>query len=137
MNRYTLTIVLNKDCDKVLMCFHNKQKLYNFVGGKLYSEEDHMCASYRELMEETGILPEDIKLRFVRWERVNSNKLLYENDWEMFITYGVLNKDVKLKEEKNRLEWISLNDRRIDDSSMGFGNCRVFLNEAIAIENSV
>lgn len=134
MNQYTLSIIFNKECDKVLMCFHNKQQLYNFIGGTIEpDDESKMDASYRELFEETGIPEDAVELRFVRQEIVTVNSKLYDNDWLMYVTYGILNKDIELKEEKNKLVWVDYGDPIIDTQSMGYGNCRVFLNEAIAL----
>ena len=136
MNEYTLSIIFNKSCDKVLMCWHTKQQAYNFIGGKICPGELDKEASYREVFEETGITREDITLCFLREERVIVNKLLYKDDWRMYITYGVLKRDiVELKEGENRLVWVCLNDKCIDTDSMGYGNCRVFLNEALEILN--
>lgn len=133
MKYYTLTIVFNKECDKVLMCWHEKQRAYNFIGGSIKDGESKKDASYRELLEETGITKDDIQLFTVRQEIVFGNKDLYKNDWDMYITYGVLNKGVTLKEEKNRLCWLPITSEEIDVNSMGYGNCRVFLNEALAL----
>lgn len=133
MERYTLTLVFNKTCDKVLMCYHEKQGLYNFVGGHIEDGEDNKAASYRELFEETGISKDDITLIPVREETVYANSRLYTHDWFMYITYGVLENDVCLVQEKNHLVWIDVNDPCISLCSMGNGNCRVFLNEALIL----
>lgn len=133
MKYYTLTIVFDKERENVLMCFHEKQQMYNFIGGKVKDDEADEVASYRELLEETGITRDDIVLIPLRKEIVYPNKVLYDDDWSMCITFGVLNKDVTLREEANHLYWVGLNDSRIDVQSTGHGNCRVFLNEALAV----
>ena len=51
---FTLTLVFNKECNKVLMCIHKKQGMLNYIGGKVEAFEEPMDASYRELEEETG-----------------------------------------------------------------------------------
>lgn len=133
MKNYTLTLIFNKQRDKVLMCWHKKQNALNFVGGKVKEFEDQREASYRELFEETGIGRNDIILKFIREETVRGNGVIYTDNWNMYITYGVLEHDIVLKDEKNKLEWISIYDTRIDNNSMGYGNCRIFLNEALEI----
>lgn len=131
---YTLTIVFNKSCDKVLMCWHEKWKAFNFIGGKIKEgEENGKDASYRELFEETGIPRSYIDLLFVRNEFVYGNRYLYKDDWELYITYGILKDDVELISEKNELVWMDINDSRIDKELVGYGNCRVFLNEALKL----
>lgn len=133
MKHYILTIVFDEHQQNVLMCYHNKQKLWNFIGGTIEDGENSKEASYRELQEETGICPDDITLFTVREEIVRGSEYLYDCGWKMLVTYGILERVVELKEEKNHLEWIPISDRRIDDQSFGFGNCRVFLNEALEI----
>lgn len=136
LGKYTLTIILNPGCDKVLMCYHAKQNAYNFIGGHVRDEENYLDASYRELKEETGITKVNVHLAFIRREFVVVNANLYDHDWEMYVSFGVLRHDVSLIEEKNHLMWMPLGDRRIDTESMGFGNCRVFLNEALQLLNN-
>lgn len=58
----TLTLVFNKQMNKVLMCYHEKQHAYNFIGGKSEVGETDLDTSYRELYEETGISKNDIDL---------------------------------------------------------------------------
>lgn len=126
----TLSIVINPEHDRVLMCYHNKQHMWNFIGGHVEECEDSMDASYRELEEETGITREDIELMFVRHESVSSS---WCSPWMMYVTTGVLKKPVELKEEKNNLKWIELTDfKTIVDESFGFGNCLCFLRESLA-----
>ena len=127
---YTLTLVFNKDKTKVLMCYHHKQKAMNFIGGKVEYNENEMSASYRELFEETGISKSDIELKFLRLEGVSTG---YGQGWNMYVTYGVLNKDVELKPEKNPLNWVSIFDRDVFINGFGMGSCLLFLNEALLI----
>ena len=50
MRIVNLIIVLNQDKDQVLMCYRKKDPykgLYNFVGGKVEEDEDHLEAAYR------------------------------------------------------------------------------------------
>ena len=134
VKKYTLTLVFNKDKTKVLMVFHNKQKMYNFVGGHIEKGESELKASYRELQEETGITEADIKLSHLQTELTLSD--YDEYCWYLYITIGVLKRDVKLVEEKNRLEWVSVdNDEILLNASFGNGNCYVFTKRALSILN--
>lgn len=130
---YTLTLVFNKDCDKVLVLYHNKQKAYNFIGGKVQDLEDPMNASYRELFEETGISSKDIDLKFVRQESVVS-KVGNSSTWSMFVTAGMLKHDVDLVSEKNPLQWVKLADfMKLLPEMYGYGNTLTFILEALHI----
>ena len=134
VNKYTLTLVFNQDKTKVLMVFHNKQQMYNFVGGHIEKGESELNASYRELQEETGITANDIELTHLQTELSLSN--YDEYCWSLYITMGVLKHNVKLIKEKNRLEWVSIDDDNILlNASFGNGNCRVFMERALKILN--
>ncbi|MBI9009238.1 MAG: NUDIX domain-containing protein [Tenericutes bacterium] len=107
MKLYNLVMVLNKTCDKVLMChrtFDPYIGLLNLIGGKIDKDENYLESAYRELFEETGISTNDISLvPFIdyTWHMIDS---------KMFVFIGKLNKDVALVEEVNRLEWIDLDE---------------------------
>lgn len=131
MQSYTLTIIFNEDKSKLLMCYNQKLEKFNFVGGKREATESFERASYRELFEETGITEDDVKLEFVREEIV----FLKDCDWHMWVTVGVLNKEVALKEEKNPLLWVSVDDvdKLLSSDVMGDGNCYTFYREACKV----
>lgn len=63
---------------------------------------------YSELVEETNITKDDIELihfmnlTYVKWDK------------ELEVYYGVLNKDVELIEEVNKLEWVDINENFFD-----------------------
>ena len=62
----------------------------------------------RELVEETNISKEDTNLiNFMNIEYVSMNKVLE-------VYFGILNKEVKLIEEVNKLEWVSIEDNFFD-----------------------
>ena len=82
--------------------------MYNLVGGKIEKENDGLNEAYRELEEETNIKKQDTKLvHFMNMEYVVFNKRIE-------VYYGILNKDVHLVEEVNKLEWTSINDNFFD-----------------------
>lgn len=111
MKKMNVIVVFNKDMTKTLMCKRTKEPykgMYNLVGGKIEKENDGLNEAYRELFEETNINKEDIRLTyFMNIAYVKWNK-------ELEVYYGVLNKDVQLVEEINKLEWVDINDDFFD-----------------------
>ena len=111
MKKMNVIVVFNKDMTKTLMCKRTKEPykgMYNLVGGKIEKENDGLNEAYRELFEETNISKEDIRLTyFMNIAYVKWNK-------ELEVYYGVLNKDVQLVEEINKLEWVDINDDFFD-----------------------
>ena len=111
MKKMNVIVVFNKDMTKTLMCKRTKEPykgMYNLVGGKIEKENDGLNEAYRELYEETNISKEDIRLTyFMNIAYVKWNK-------ELEVYYGVLNKDVQLVEEINKLEWVDINDNFFD-----------------------
>ena len=109
MRKLNLIVVFNENLDKVLFCIRAKEPykgLYNFVGGKVEKGENNDEAAYRELLEETGISRKDIKLDHF----MDLNYFKYGNNLQVY--YGILKNDVTLVEEKNKLEWIEINDEK-------------------------
>jgi 8-oxo-dGTP diphosphatase len=107
MKRMNVVVVFDKDLKNTLMCKRAKEPyigMYNLVGGKIDIENDGFNEAYRELEEETGISKSDIgliyfmNLSYIKWDK------------ELEVYYGILNKDVTLVEEKNKLEWVPIND---------------------------
>ena len=111
MKQYNVIVIFNKDMTKTLMCKRTKEPymgMYNLVGGKSEKENDGLNEAYRELVEETNISKDDVELKhFMNIEYVSFNKSLE-------VYYGILNKDVKLVEEVNKLEWVDINDNFFD-----------------------
>lgn len=127
MKKYNIIVVFDKEQKNTLMCKRTKNPyigMYNFVGGKIEKENDGLNEAHRELIEETGISKDDIKLnKFMNIDYTAFNYVLEEY-------YGILNKDVELVEEVNKLEWVSLNDNFFDMSKYaGEGNIGHILEE--------
>ena len=111
MRKLNLIVVFNKELDKGLFCIRAKEPykgMYNFVGGKAEEGETAEEAAYRELFEETGISEDDIKLDHF----MDLTYYKYENYISVF--YGILEHEVNLVEEKNKLEWVDLGDNLLD-----------------------
>ena len=108
MRKLNLIVVFNNDLSKGLFCIRAKEPYkgkYNFVGGKVEENETNDEAAYRELFEETGI-----------------NYFKYENNLQVY--YGILKHDVNLVEEKNKLEWVELNEELLNNNKFG-GNYNI------------
>lgn len=111
MKKYNVIVVFNKDLTKTLMCKRTKEpykNMYNLVGGKIEKENDGLSEAYRELYEETNISKEDIALKHF----MNSEYVVFDKILEVY--YGILNKEVNLIEEVNKLEWVNINDNFFD-----------------------
>lgn len=121
MRKLNLIVVFNATLDKVLFCIRAKEPykgLYNFVGGKVEENESNDDAAYRELLEETGISKNDIKLDHF----MDLNYFKYENNLQVY--YGILKHEVNLVEEKNKLEWVTINEKLLDNSKFA-GNYNI------------
>ena len=123
MRKLNLIVVFDKDLNKVLFCIRAKEPykgMYNFVGGKVEEGETNDEAAYRELFEETGISKKDIKLEHF----MDLNYFKYGNNLQVYygilkhnnlqVYYGILKHDVILVEEKNKLEWVTINDELLN-----------------------
>ena len=138
LKKLNLIVVFNKKLYKALFCIRAKEPykgLYNFVGGKVEKGEDNDTAAYRELFEETGISNKDIELEHF----MDLNYFKYQNNLQVY--YGILKHEVNLIEEKNKLEWLIINDELLDNSKFA-GNyniphiirqIKVYLNNGIEI----
>ncbi len=121
MRKFNLIVVFNEDLTKTLFCIREKEPykgLYNFVGGKVERNESNDDAAYRELYEETGISTKDIKLDHF----MDLNYFKYENNLQVY--YGILKHEVTLVEEKNKLEWVTINEELLDNSKFA-GNYNI------------
>ena len=121
MRKLNLIVVFNTNLDKVLFCIRAKEPykgLYNFVGGKVEDNESNDDAAYRELLEETGISNEDIELEHF----MDLNYFKYENNLQVY--YGILKNEVTLVEEKNKLEWVTINEELLNNEKFA-GNYNI------------
>lgn len=111
MKQYNVIVIFNKGMNKTLMCKRTKEPymgMYNLVGGKIEKENDGLNEAYRELKEETNISKNDVEIKhFMNIEYISFNKSLE-------VYYGILNKEVELIEEVNKLEWVDINDNFFD-----------------------
>ena len=121
MKKLNLIVIFNASLDKVLFCIRAKEPykgLYNFVGGKGEENESNDDAAYRELFEETGISNKDVELDHF----MDLNYFKYQNNLQVY--YGILKHEVNLIEEKNKLEWLTINDEMLDNSKFA-GNYNI------------
>ena len=120
MKKYNVIVVFSKDLNKTLMCKRAKNPykgMFNLVGGKIDKENDGLNEAYRELREETNINCDDVLLiHFMNIEYITLNKSIE-------VYYGILNKDVCIIEEVNKLEWVDINNNFFDmNKYAGEGN---------------
>ena len=120
MKKMNVIVIFDKELKKTLMCKRTKEPymgMYNLVGGKIEKENDGLNEAYRELTEETNIQKDDVDLiHFMNLTYVKWNK-------EIEVYYGILNKEVTLIEEVNKLEWMSIDDNFFDmNKYAGEGN---------------
>ena len=121
MKKLNLIVIFNASLDKVLFCIRAKEPykgLYNFVGGKVEENESNDDAAYRELFEETGISNKDVELDHF----MDLNYFKYQNNLQVY--YGILKHEVNLIEEKNKLEWLTINDEMFNNSKFA-GNYNI------------
>lgn len=120
LQEVNVIIVLDHLGERLLLCLRQRppyQGKYNLVGGKKEMGEDDLAAAYRELEEETGIRPADIRLRCC-------GDFLYPLDRTRLTWFaGRLRAPVALQEEKNPLRWFSLEENFFDTKRFaGMGN---------------
>ncbi len=120
MKKMNVIVIFDKNLNKTLMCKRTKEPymgMYNLVGGKIEKEDDGLNEAYRELSEETNIQKSDVDLvYFMNLSYIKWNK-------ELEVYYGILNKDVTLIEEVNKLEWVPIDDNFFDmNKYAGEGN---------------
>ena len=111
MKRMNIIVIFDKDLTSTLMCKRTKEpykNMYNLVGGIIEKENDGLSEVYRELYEETNISGSDVILEYF----MNIEYVVFDKVLEVY--YGILNKEVNLVEEVNKLEWVNINDNFFD-----------------------
>lgn len=111
MKKYNVIVIFSKDMKRTFMCKRTKNPykgMLNLVGGKIEKDNDGLNEAYRELKEETNVDNTNIKLTHF----MNIEYIVYDKLIEVY--YGILNKEVELIEEVNKLEWIDINDNFFD-----------------------
>lgn len=135
MKKLNVTMVFNKNENKILMCYRAKDPykgLYNLVGGKLEEDEDRDQAAYRELEEETGITKNDIELTRVM------DFIYYTSDIELQLYAGKLNKDIEVIEEANKLYWFDITENLFDLKKFaGEGNIGHMLEQVLLYKDKI
>ena len=120
MKKMNIIVIFDKNIQKTLMCKRTREPykgMLNLVGGKIENENDGLNEAYRELKEETNITKDDIKLIYF----MNISYIKWDKELEVY--YGILNKNVNLIEEVNKLQWVSINDNFFDiNKYAGEGN---------------
>lgn len=134
MKKYNVIVIFDKEIKQTLMCKRTKEPymgMYNLVGGKIEKENDGLNEAYRELEEETNIGKSDVSLVHF----MNMDYLVFNKSIEVY--YGILNKDVELVEEVNKLEWVDVNDNFFDmNKYAGEGNIGHIIEEIkISLKN--
>lgn len=135
MKRYNVLMVLSPDGERLLMCLRRKppyQGLYNLPGGKIEPAEGGEDAAYRELMEETGIGRDAIRLCHVM------DFTYYLEDGMMEVWAGRVKCDVAVHGEENALCWVDAGEDFFDDARFaGMGNIGHMLRQARRFEEIV
>lgn len=118
LQRVNLIVVLNEEKTHLLMCLRQKNPykgLYNFVGGKVTTNETSIEGAYRELFEETNISSNDITIAPLFYTT-------YYDGLTLEVFSGVLKHQVEIIEEANPLMWIRLDSDFTSDQYAGDGN---------------
>lgn len=111
MKKMNVIVIFDKSLEKTLMCKRTKEPyrgMYNLVGGKIEKANNGLNEAYRELEEETNITKNDVELIYF----MNLSYIKWGKELEVY--YGILNKDVVLVEEVNKLEWVDIDDDFFD-----------------------
>lgn len=135
MKKLNVIIMYDRNEENILMCKRAKEPykgMFNLVGGKVEPNEDELFSAYRELEEETGITKNDTILTHLM------NIEYKMSDMELEVYVGKLNKDVKLREEVNKLYWLKKNENFFDMSKFaGEGNIGHMLSQVNLYKNKL
>ena len=118
---YNLIYMDTKYLDYVIV--HELSHFIHFDHSKSFwslveENEPNDEAAYRELFEETGISSNDIELDHF----MDLNYFKYENNLQVY--YGILKNEVTLVEEKNKLEWVTINEELLNNEKFA-GNYNI------------
>lgn len=120
MQGYNLILVYNPTMEKIIFCQRVKEPylgLRNLPGGKIEEKEPGLQAAYRELKEETGICPTQIKLHHLMDFTYHMQNCYIE------VYVGRLKKEVTLIDEIHPLYWSDLTPDFFDQALFaGEGN---------------
>ena len=123
-----LIVLFDAPGERVLCCLRRRPPyagLYNLPGGRVEPGESGQNAAERELMEETGVAPQDAPLRkMLRTE-------YFWDDWALEVYVGRLNRPMNVYGEENELRWTPLSENFYDSSRFaGAGNVGHFVEYA-------
>ncbi|MGD7023046.1 NUDIX hydrolase [Rossellomorea vietnamensis] len=135
MQGYNVLMIYNKDMNQLLMCKRLKNPykgLINLVGGKIEFGESGIESAYRELLEETAITREDVKLHHLM-----DFKYYLQNCYvEVYV--GRLKRDVNVSGDENILYWSDLNKDFFDMSLYaGEGNIGHMIEQVNMVKDSL
>ncbi len=105
MQGYNCIMIYDVTGKKLLFCKRLSdpyQGKYNLVGGKIESGEEGFAAAYRELEEETGITPKQVRLSHMM------DFTYYNQNCYVEVYVGHLKEEVTLRQEKHPLEFLPL-----------------------------
>lgn len=120
MQGYNVLMIFSPDMNRLLMCKRRKNPykgLSNFVGGKIERGESGLEAAYRELVEETGIVQDNVVLQHVM------DFTYYWQNCYVEVYAGRLKNDVSLRGDEQELYWSDMEQNFFDMSLFaGEGN---------------
>jgi len=133
MQGYNVLMIYNKNMDQLLMCKRQKDPykgLSNFVGGKIEKGESGIEAAYRELLEETGIPDQDVRLLHLM------DFKYYIHNCYVEVYAGRLRHEVIISGTENELYWSDLNRNYFDMSQFaGEGNIGHMIEQVKCVRN--
>ena len=123
-----LIVLFDASGERVLCCLRRRPPyagLYNLPGGRVEPGESGLAAAERELMEETGVAPQDAPLRkMLRAE-------YFWDGWALEVYVERLNRPMDVHGEENELRWMPLSENFYDsDRFAGAGNVGHFVEYA-------
>ena len=115
-----MILIYDRNREKILMCKRSKEPfkgLLQLVGGKIENGEDGLSAAYREMLEETSIPFNVIRLSHLM------DFTYYYSDCYVEVYVGKLKNDVVVNGDENELFWIDADKDFFDKNTFaGDGN---------------